>query len=347
MADMIFASTVATGSNGGGGGGSSNHHDVDTTSDNKPQWKRTRMPVKPKEMKEISEAEKANAGWESDRNVTWGLTQRNRWIEYAHISRYWPPDKAEKGRRTLKLNINGCLNREFQQIIEETRMAIFNRAPDGNMYALGFLKQVYAHWALGVDVDWAQPANSGPGTRPNASVSKGLPVVPRRPANIEAARELMKAKKQRVVSSSIPGTSAASSPVIIAPSSDLLSKEETPTAPASPIASTAELPLNSSLVVWMETPLPSSMSANVAAGTDKRIQQSSTGGDNPETKARRDEGEIFVLRGEVKNIQEDLDKKEARIRDLEAQLEKSEARIRELEAALVQVRHTASNVLCM
>jgi prefoldin subunit 5 len=49
----------------------------------------------------------------------------------------------------------------------------------------------------------------------------------------------------------------------------------------------------------------------------------------------------------VKNIQEDLDKKEARIRDLEAQLEKSEARIRELEAALVQVRHTASNVLCM
>jgi uncharacterized coiled-coil protein SlyX len=42
-----------------------------------------------------------------------------------------------------------------------------------------------------------------------------------------------------------------------------------------------------------------------------------------------------------------LDKKEARIRDLEAQLEKSEARIRELEAALVQVRHTASNVLCM
>jgi uncharacterized coiled-coil protein SlyX len=42
-----------------------------------------------------------------------------------------------------------------------------------------------------------------------------------------------------------------------------------------------------------------------------------------------------------------LDKKEARIRDLEAQLEKSEARIRELEAALIQVRHTASNVLCM
>jgi predicted RNase H-like nuclease (RuvC/YqgF family) len=89
------------------------------------------------------------------------------------------------------------------------------------------------------------------------------------------------------------------------------------------------------------------MSANAAAGTDKRIQQSSTGGDNPETKARHDEGEIFVLRGEVKNIQEDLDKKETRIRDLEAQLEKSEARIRELEAALVQVRHTASNVLCM